>query len=250
MIKFFLFPLILLPFSVFARPASYIELLDYVQEAPDQGETNTCLFMASTGAMELLANKYHNITDPLPLGPYDLSESFTISASDTINKSFFENPVLRYNNGFGVHHLDWPYQAWNGTEINWGVWNKHPDFYNLPRIKLPQVETVKLFQFGNRWATDVLTVEHIEQVKQALWKYKSPVLINYNDEDYWHVILIVGYDDTIEGECYDTDPKECSADIGSFYIRDSFGVRIEVRDYDWFRVKGNAAYVVKLKQPE
>ena len=85
-------------------------------------------------------------------------------------------------------------------------------------------------------------------IKDALWKYKSPVLINYNDEDYWHVILIVGYDDRIPGACYDTDPKECEGDIGSFYVRDSFGVRVELRDYDWFRVKGNAAFVVKLKE--
>ena len=31
-------------------PAKYIELLDYVQEAPDQGQTSTCLYVASTGA--------------------------------------------------------------------------------------------------------------------------------------------------------------------------------------------------------
>lgn len=231
-----------------ARPASYTELLDYVQEAPDQGDTNTCLFVASTGAMELIANKENGIKNPKSYGPYDLSESFVMWAKDTYQKSFIETPVLRFNNGYGIHVKDWGYEAWNQTRVNQSVWNKHPQFSTLPRLSLPEVETIKLFQFGNRWATHVLTQDHMEQVKEALWKYKSPVIINYNDEGYWHVILIVGYDDNLPGECYDTDPKECGTDIGSFYIRDSFGIKVELRDYDWFRVKGNAAAVVKAKK--
>ena len=228
-----------------ARPASYTELLDYVQEAPDQGETNTCLFMASTGAMELIANKVNGIKNPQPYGPFDLSESWVIWAPDTMTKGFWDTPVLRFNNGYGVHTSEWPYEAWSEYAINNSVWTKHPNFSKLPQVKLPKVETVTLFQRGGRWSTNVIGKAEIDQIKEALWKYKSPVLVNYNDEDYWHVILIVGYDDTLNGECYDTDPKECSADVGSFYIRDSFGVKVEVRDYDWFRVKGNTAIVVK-----
>src|SRR6478735_8851406 len=87
--------------GAFARPSSYTELLDYVQEAPDQGDTNTCLFVASTGAIELIANKENGIKNPKPYGPYDLAESFTINAPNTEVKSFFETPVLKYNNGYG-----------------------------------------------------------------------------------------------------------------------------------------------------
>lgn len=231
--------------NTFARPSSYTELLDYVQEAPDQGETNMCLFMASTGAMELIANKVNGIKHPKPNGPYDLSESWIVWAPNTVTKGFLETPVLRFNIGFGVHQSQWPYEAWNGTEINHSVWYKHPNFSTLPQIELPKVETVKLFQYGNRWTTHVLNKEHIEQIKEALWTHKSPILVNYNDNYFWHVILIIGYDDNLKGECYDTELKECEDDIGSFYIRDSFGIPVEVRDYDWFRVKGNAAYVVK-----
>lgn len=233
--------------TAFARPSSYTELLDYVQESPDQGETNTCLFMASTGAMELIANKVHGIKKPVPYGPYDLAESFVISAPSTEYKSFLETPVLSFNNGFGIHVKDWAYEAWNGSAINYGVWYRPENYSSLPKVILPAIETVKLFQIGGRWSTDVLEDSHIEQIKEALWKYKSPIIVNYNDEDYWHVILIVGYDDNVPGECYDTDPKECEDDIGSFYIRDSFGIKVELRDYDWFRVKGNAAVVIKAK---
>lgn len=250
MYKLFLATSIFLAFSsvAFARPSSYTELLDYVQEAPDQGDTNTCLFVASTGAMELIANKENGIKNPKPYGPFDLSESYVMWAKDTYQKSFIETPVLRFNNGYGIHVKDWGYEAWNQTRVNQSVWSKHPQFLTLPRLPLPEVETIKLFQFGNRWATRVLKQDHVEQVKEALWKYKSPIIINYNDEGYWHVILIVGYDDNLPGECYDTDPKECESDIGSFYIRDSFGIKVELRDYDWFRVKGNAAAVVKAKK--
>jgi hypothetical protein len=228
------------------RPVFYTELLDYVQEAPDQGETNTCLYVASTGAMELLANKAMGIKNPQAYGPNDLSESFVINAPDTIKKSFFETPVLRFNHGFGVHVSQWPYEAWKKNEINKSVWWNHPKASQVPKINLPKIETKKLFQFGNRWATNVLDDSHVEQIKQALWIHQSPIIVNYNDEGFWHVILIVGYDDRLPGECYDTDPKECEGDIGSFYIRDSFGIKTELRDYDWFRVKGNAAAVVKL----
>jgi hypothetical protein len=231
-----------------ARPSSYSELLDYVQEAPDQGETNTCLFVASTGAMELLANKANGLKDPKPFGPYDLSESYVIWADDTVKKSFFETPVLRFNKGYGIHIRDWGYEAWFKNGINKSVWNKHPQYSKLPKVPLPEIETIKLFEMGNRWSTYILDDNHVEQIKEALWKYKSPVIINYNDEGFWHVILIVGYDDQLPGDCYDTDPKECEGDIGSFYIRDSFGVKVELRDYDWFRVKGNAAAVVKTKK--
>ena len=241
----FLVSLILSSAAAMARPASYTELLDYVTEAPDQGDTNTCLFVASTGAIELIANKAAGIKNPEPFGTYDLAESFTINAPTTVSKSFIETPVLKYNKGQAVHISLWPFEAWNGTYANQSVWSQHPNFSKLPRIPVPKVETIKLFPLGDRWSTYVLNHTHVEMIKEALWKYKSPVIVNYNDEYYWHVILIVGYDDNLPGECYDTDPKECEGDVGSFYIRDSFGVKVEVRDYDWFRVKGNAAAVVK-----
>lgn len=234
--------------AVLARPSSYTELLDYVQEAPDQGDTNTCLFVASTGAMELIANKVNGIKNPQPYGPFDLAESYVINAPATVTKAFFETPVLKFNRGFGYANKDWPFEAFTSTNnTNSTVWNTHPQISKLPKVTLPEIETIKLFQFGGRWSTYVLTDAHVEEIKEALWKYKSPVIINYNDEDYWHVILIVGYDDNLPGECYDTDPKECEGDIGAFYVRDSFGVKVELRDYDWFRVKGNAAAVVKAK---
>lgn len=94
-------------------PSKYLDLIRYVQKAPDQGETNTCWFMASTGVMELLLNRKHNITRPKPNGPYDLSESFLIYQQNYYDpkdpqEHFIEEVIARWNHGSGILHKHWP----------------------------------------------------------------------------------------------------------------------------------------------
>ncbi len=241
------FLMLITSFSAFAedQPTRYTELVSYVQEAPDQGETNTCLFVASTGAIELLANKKEGIKNPLPYGKYDLSESFTINAPvyTSRRKYFWEVPVLKYNYGHGVHINDWPYTAWNEGQPSDEPWT-YRNWNQMPKVTVPRVQTIPLFVFGDKWSTNVLIQKQIDAIKAALWKYKSPILVNYNDSEFWHVVLIVGYDDNMPGDCYEITKEECGT-AGSFYVRDSFGIPVEIRDYDWFRIKGNAAFVVK-----
>jgi C1A family cysteine protease len=233
-------------------PSHYADLLKYVQPAPDQGETNTCWFMASTGAMELLLNKKDKIRNPKMGGKNDLSESFLIWQKDfwdeeTSTEHFIEEVVIRFNHGEAVHTSAWPYNAYyaDGTDSD-EVWNKHPDFGNLPKVTVPKVKTKLLFSRGKKYATHVLKPEDIIAVKEALVKYQSPVIINYNDDGYWHVVLIVGYDDRKKGECYEIEEEECGKK-GLFYVRDSNGKRYEKRDYNWFLYMANAAAVVELK---
>jgi C1A family cysteine protease len=235
-----------------AIPLNYQELLPYVQTAPDQGETNTCWFMASTGAMELLLNKKDQIKNPVPFGKHDLAESFLIWQRDYKDrenppKHFIEEVVRRFNHGEAIHNSAWPFKAFNsdGT-TNMDVWNMHPDFRTLPRLKVPQVKTQLLFARGRKYDTYVLTKEDVQKVKEALVATSSPVIINYNDDGYWHVILIVGYDDRLKGECYEIDPDECNQ-LGAFYVRDSNGKRFEARAYNWFLIKANAAASIQLK---
>ncbi len=230
-------------------PSSFRDLLPYVQWGPDQGETDTCLFMASTGAMELIANKHNNIKNPIAYGPYDLSEAYVIHSSEyeTRGKFFWEVPVLKFNYGYGVHTSDWPTSSWTGNWEDQSIWS-YRDSSSMKKITLPKVETIPLFVIGNKFSTYVLTKDNIQQMKEALYKYKAPLLVNYVDDDYWHVILIVGYDDHLPGDCYEVEGIDCKNDLGSFYVRDSFGLGVEVRDYDWFRIQGNAAFVVKEVQ--
>lgn len=245
--------LLLVSFPVFAElPVRYNELLPYVQKAPDQGETNTCLFQASTGAMELLLNKRDGIKNPKVGGKNDLAESFLIWQANYKDDApvyhFIQSVVKNFNWGEAVHNSAWPFIAYNsdGTD-SMEAWNKHPDFDNLPRLTVPKVTTELLFAKGKKWATYVLTPEDVTAVKEALVKYKSPIIINYNDDDYWHVILVVGYDDKVKGKCYEIEKDECNK-RGSFYVRDSNGLRFEARAYNWFLYKANAAAVVKLKE--
>lgn len=236
-----------LSFPVLSLPPRYTDLLDFVQEAPDQADTKTCLYVASTGAIELLANKKNGVRNPGPGDKYDLSESFTINAPvHTKGKYWWETPVRKYNRGFGIHISDWPFEPWNGTDVSNVPWNNRP-WQNLPKVQVPNVDTIPLFVFGNKWSTNVLNSSHVEKIKDALVKYESPVMINYNDMGYWHVILIVGYDDELPGRCHELTTEQCGERKGAFYVRDSFGVPVELRDYDWYRVKGNAAFVVKEK---
>jgi C1A family cysteine protease len=246
--------LMLVSVQVFGRglPSNYTDLLKYVQPSPDQGETNTCWFMASTGALELLLNRRDKIKNPKVGGKNDLSESFLIWQKDfwdaeTHAEHFIEEVVIRFNYGDAVHNSAWPYNAYNpdGTD-SMEVWNKHPDFATLPRIKVPQVKTTLLFARGKKYATYVLLPEDVLAVKASLVKSQSPVIINYNEDGYWHVILIVGYDDRKKGECYEIEEQEC-AKKGVFYVRDSNGKRIEARDYNWFLYKANAAAVVEFR---
>ena len=212
-----------------------------------------CWFVASTGVMELLLNKLHNIHEPLPGGPFDLSESFIRwqpGYHDPKNPSrhFIEEIVQMFNHGEAVHNKDWPFNAYKEDgSTNMDVWNRHPDFANLPRISVPKVKTELLFHRGrNRYSTRVLKPSDLEVVKETLFKRKSPIIFNYNDDYFWHVAIIVGYDEDLKGDCYQIEADECNP-RGAFWVRDSNGKRFEARAYNWFLIKANAASVVELK---
>lgn len=232
-------------------PGKYTELIRYVQPAPDQGETNTCLFMASTGAMEILLNQKYNVRRPRKNGRFDLSESFLIHQYNFSDRSdpqehFIENAVAKFNHGEAVLNRDWPVPLDANGVAEMSVWNLHPLFSTLPRIKIPAVKSELLFARGRKYSTGVLRPEDILTVKKALVERRSPVIINYNDDDYWHVVLIVGYSDRAKGVCYEMEKEDC-AERGAFAVRDSDGKKYEFRSYDWFLEKANAAAVVELK---
>lgn len=244
---------VLLTTGAWARPSSYTELLEYVIAAPDQGKTATCIYVGSTGAMEILANKKHDLKHQMPGDQFDLAEQFLIhQKSARVPGHRVEAQVRKFNYGEAIHASHIPFVAWNedGTP-NRGVWTKPPGFAQLPRLSVPKIVTERLMVRGEKWDMNVMRPGDVEAIKQALWKYKSPILINYNDTNFWHVITIVGYDDDLQtAACYDnTPPEECAkTQEGAFYVRDSFGVPVESRDTDWFRVKANAAFVVRLAE--
>jgi len=233
-------------------PSKHTSLLPYVQPGPDQGETATCLFMASTGAMELLANRAHGIKNPEEGGPFDLSEPYLIHQEEAslVNKHYFEYPIQAFR-GKGVHVSQWPFKAWVNKKdeiIDWSSWQWR-DSSEMKKIDLPKVKTQKLFAYGNKYATNVIDMEEINMIREALVTHNAPILVNYIDDSYWHVILIVGYDDKKDGICYEVDKTECTKTKGAFYVRDSDGLGVKLRDYDWFIQQGNAAFIVEEDGP-
>lgn len=230
-------------------PEQFTELLPYVQEAPDQGDTATCLFQGSTGAVELLLNQKYHIRYPKRSDIFDLSERFAISYSMRTSGHWLERVLPKFNQGWSIHISDLPFNAYNTDgSNNRAVWNRPSDFYKLPRVSFDiNVKTQKIFARGkNKYSKYVVQPGDIEAVKKALVENKAPVLINYNHNGWWHVVNIVGFDDQAQGECLHTPAHECSGK-GAFYVRDSLGRPTHLRDYDWFRVNVNTAFVVTLK---
>lgn len=234
-------------------PAKYTELNDYVIAAPNQGAVNTCLFMASTGAMEILLNKKNGIKRPKDQSDFDLSERYLISerGSPLRTKTWFEDAFLKFDSGVAVRARDLPFESFDEEgNIDQSVWNTPSAFNNAERIKLPKVDTVFLFSVGNKYSRGVLNPSHLTQIKEALVKYRSPIITVGNDEEYWHVTVITGYDDQIEGDCYELDSKVCRGKKGAVFVRDSFGTRLEARSYEWFLRRQNSAAVAKLADSE
>lgn len=240
---------IIFPVLTYANlPNNYTNLLKYVQEAPDQGDTAACLFMATTGAVELLLNKQYNITYPRSGDINDISERFTLNNKVRYSGTWHQTAVPRFNQGWAIHINDLEFEAWNTDgSVNRRVWSKPRDWNKLPRMNIKeQFTSKKLFVRGrNRYSQYVIKKGDIEKIKNTLVETESPVLINYNHNHWWHAVLIVGYDDKAKGECLHTPEVECSGK-GAFWVRDSLGKETHLRDYDWFRVNGNAAFSVTL----
>jgi C1A family cysteine protease len=235
--------------SISTLPESHTELLPFVQEAPDQGDTATCLFQGSTGAVELLLNQKFNIKFPKRGDIFDISERFAISHRVKAGGHWIERVLPKFNQGWAIHNADLPFVAYNADgSNNQSVWNRPSDFYNLPRMEMDiKVKTHKIFARGKgKYSKYVVRPGDIENVKAALVNNNAPVLINYNHRGWWHVVNIVGYDDNAQGECLHTPAHECSGK-GAFYVRDSLGKATHLRDYDWFRVNVNTAFAVTLQ---
>ena len=238
----------------FAHPAfgaSNTELNDYVIPSPNQGDAGTCAFMAATGAMEILIAKKNGAKFPQPEGPFDISERYTISAPESSrSKSWFENYFLKFDSGEAVLQKDMPYEFYlSNGDMNYGVWNFPSNFHTAPRIQLPKIDTVFLFSAGGKYSRNVLNPSHIDIVKKALDQYRSPIIAVGNDEEYWHVVVITGYDDeATDGDCYELAPSACAGKRGAFYVRDSFGLGLEKRSYEWFLRRQSGAAVARLAE--
>ncbi len=205
------------------------ELLPYVLASPNQYDAGSCLFMATTGSMEILLNQGEDEDDIEYWGDTDLSERFLMNASDYVGNDVVDwvlsDLIYAYEDlGGSMLDRDYPFQAGYIKDGVYGVteasptepgayfscyfsWINHlPDDWEEMLVDTPPAERTVVFidpdKDGNsQWAVALGDEEVIEQIKYELRTKNAPVMVVYNHFLYWHADIIVGYDDTVEYGC-------------------------------------------------
>ncbi|WP_218110016.1 hypothetical protein [Oligoflexus tunisiensis] len=253
-------------------------LLNYVIQSPNQENAGTCNLMAATGALEILLNQWKDAegktVDTSNDGASDLSEPYTINTAIGYGYGDTLAPIMAFNhNGNGaVLSKDFPFvNSYDGydAQINWN--RPTPDVY---RVAVPTIKGTSFFggttlNDNTKWAVTVMDEAQVETVKSELRKNR-PVLVTYNHSDFWHVVVVVGYDDELSENCqmvrsyYNKAKALYGAKVkaavdrdggcrekGVFYVRDSLGPgarspKYSVRSYDWLKYLGN--HIISVHQ--
>jgi len=211
----------ILTYAMYKRTdlGGFNQLLPFVMPSPNQEDAGSCLYMAVTGNVEWWLN-YLNPNEPRVMdGKNDLSERYLmnmagIEEEESPVKNWRTDTVYLYNQHAAVLNSDYPYtKGWfkevddqrviakpEEKESNFGTgynWISEIEILKPPKIELPKFEREILFadQDKNQWNVGVTPENIVQKVKEALKVNQSPVLITYNHYGYWHVHMIVGYDD-------------------------------------------------------
>ncbi|MBI2711723.1 MAG: hypothetical protein HYX41_02505 [Bdellovibrio sp.] len=210
------------------------ELTPYVFASPDQQDAGSCLYMAITGIAEWWLARLNPHVPRNADGQLDLSERFIMNfagfeenetglknwRTDAIylfsrnrNQSL-RNSTYRYTKGWytGETYSDHLVPAKPnapgaeyGTSYNWI--DERPS-QTEATVPLPEFDRTVIFAdpAENQWNVGVAPHDIADQVKFALRTRKSPVLVIYNHNSYWHAVFIVGYNDEMSnGNCAYTE---------------------------------------------
>ena len=206
-------------------------LIDYVLASPNQFDAGSCLFMTTTGAVELLMHQHTDLDAVEYNGDTDLSERFLMSAYQDVPSStlryWLTDTVYTYNHfGGSMLNRDYPFTAgyvretssgnlvpcepgddgaYYSCSYNW--FDKRPDGWEDMLVETPKVERTVAFTDPSRsssaqWNVGLMDDEDVEKIKYMLRTRRAPVVVIYNHYLYWHADIIVGYDDTVStGGC-------------------------------------------------
>ncbi len=199
------------------------ELNQFVLPSPDQQDAGSCLYMASTGALEVLLNKDPRTRDLKSEGRSDISERFLMNISARADsKSWLTDAILEFNQFGAVRNNDYRYtKGWlkesggasvpssRGSEgaIYSTRYNWLDDLNSTVEAKAIDVPTIRrniIYQdpSANQWNTGIMRPSDIDKIKNHLRTKKTPVIFVYNHYGYWHAVAIVGFDDSkSHGEC-------------------------------------------------
>lgn len=203
------------------------DILPYVLASPNQFDAGSCLFMANTGAMEVLMNQHVPVEDVAYEGDTDLSERFLMAAGYHAPAStvpYDLTDVLYYYEALGGALLNRDYnfcagyvkENANGSIVpstsadpnaelscsyNW--FDMFPDDWESLLVPTPLAERTTIFvdpkrDDNSQWRVALFDDDTIEQIKYELRTKNAPVIVVYNHYLYWHANVIVGYDDAVD----------------------------------------------------
>lgn len=193
------------------------DISTYTLASPNQFDAGTCLFMATTGAMEMLMNQRFPLDQIAYKGNTDLSERYLMNvATDVLSEDItpyaLTDMIYAYNFLQGsVLDLDYPFildfdsegnlsaaTNWeNDLPVNW------PDMLaTTPTAERTVIFVDPLRDENSRWRVAIADHDIIAIIKHELVSKNAPVVIVYNHFNYWHSDIIVGYDDNLtSGGC-------------------------------------------------
>jgi Leucine-rich repeat (LRR) protein len=240
---------------------SYNRLEKFVLASPNQADAGSCLYMANTGAMEIILNqsKYktevENNNFQIPYdGDSDISERYLMNASnyassvinytmaDLINTFNFHggallNSVYPFTVGWvkkdASGHRTASEEGVEGAEFtaeyNWI--DQLPSNLIDMLTATPKVTRTILFldpdlSSNSIWNVGLINDDVIQRIKYELRTKNAPVVVIYNHYLIWHTDIIVGYDD------------EAGFDTECPMVMDSI---------ETFREKGNNTYADKIE---
>lgn len=234
-------------------------IMDYVLATPNQYDAGSCVFMATTGAMEVLMNQHVPFESIQYGGDTDLSERYLMTSFDNVpmtNMRYWLLDLLyAYNfNGGSLLDRDFPFmmgcQTASGQPVscssasaeyldaahpNWppsnGGSSVLPDNWQDMLVTTPPGQRTSLYTHERDdeaiWRVAVMDDSVIDKIKYSLRTQKAPVLIIFNYYLYWHANMIVGYDDTATlGGC---PMVESSISYFRQQGRDMYANKIEAR---------------------
>jgi hypothetical protein len=238
-----------------AWASSDTTLVDLALATPNQFDAGSCLFMANTGAMEILLNQHVAPETIKNEGDTDLSERFLMVAPNKVPDSQIPydltDTLYAYNYlGGSLLNRDYPFcagyvketangsvvpsnagdpDAYISCMVNW--FDQLPSNWRDLLVPTPPAERTVIFvdplrDDDSQWRVGLFDDDTIERIKHELRTKKAPVLVVYNHYLYWHTNVIVGYDDTL------------STGGGCPMVEDSVA---------YFEQKGFTAYAKKIK---
>jgi hypothetical protein len=184
------------------------EMLPFVLASPNQYDAGSCLFMATTGAAEILMNQRTSIDRIQYLSDTDLSERYLMNASDDVpsfaNQWFLSDLIYAYNYlGGSMLDRNYPMAADPDGSVAYSWKNDLPGDWRDQLVETPGFERTTIFidpakDNNSKWNVALMNDTTVEQIKYELRTKNAPVIIVYNHYLYWHSDIIVGYDDSVE----------------------------------------------------